>query len=90
MLYVTDSAAGHLADLLSDAPDDAAVRFVPEGSRLAMELDTEQPDDLTFCYADRTVLILNSRLAEAMSEMTLDLVETLDGPKLRLTTPDDE
>lgn len=85
MLNVTENAAGHLAQILEQAPEDAVVRFVPEGNSLALRLDNERPGDTTFAHGEKTVLALDSQVAEALSEKTLDVQPTPEGqPQLAL------
>ena len=85
MLNLTDSAAGHLATILEQAPDEAAVRFVPQGNALSMQLDNPRPEDVTFEHNDRTVLVLDPQISEVLSDRTLDVQETPQGPQLALS-----
>lgn len=89
MLFLTEDAARHLAGILSDAPEDAVVRLVPRDDHLAMALDAEQPGDTTFSHDDRTVLALSPPIAEVLGDMTLEIDETPDGPRLVLSGPDE-
>ena len=87
MLTVTESAGGHLASLLveAEAPEDVAVRFVLEGQGLAMALDNERPDDETFAYEGKTILLLDNQISELLADKTLDIEMADDGPKLALS-----
>ena len=84
-MHVTEAAAGHLATLLEQAPEEAAVRFVPQGNALSMQLDSPKPEDKTYEFQDKTVLVLDPQIDEALAERTLDLQETPQGPQLALT-----
>jgi Fe-S cluster assembly iron-binding protein IscA len=86
MLTVTESATAHLAEMLDEAnaPGGAAARFVvgPEGLSLAM--DAKRDGDETFEHEGRTVLLVAQDVSELLTEKTLDLKETEQGPALTL------
>jgi len=84
MLNVTESAASHLAQILSSAPDEAVIRFVPVPTGLTMEVAPPEPGDTTIEHADRTVLAFDAAVNEALAEKTLDLQTTANGPQLTL------
>ncbi|HEU5294357.1 MAG TPA: hypothetical protein VFU71_06185 [Burkholderiaceae bacterium] len=79
MLTVTKAASEYLNNMLirSQAPSDAAVRIVPkvDGGGLATKIDQERDGDEHFDCEGRTVLVLDSQLADALSEQTLDVGE---------------
>lgn len=85
MLTVTDSAGALLSDMLSEAPDEAAVRFVPQGNGLAPKLDAERPGDATFTHDEKTVLVLDPQISELLADKTLDVQQTPQGPQLALS-----
>lgn len=86
MLNVTEPAAAHLAQLLSGAPDENVVRFVPGENGLAMQLSQAQPGDTTFDHGEKTVLALDAAISDSLSEHTLDVQPTQQGPQLTLST----
>lgn len=87
MLNASDAACAFLGQLLteSDAPDDAAVRFVIDGNSLSLQLDDEKPGDSTFNHDGRTVLVVDEDISKILDGKTLDLEESEEGPKLTLT-----
>ena len=86
MLTMTESAGARLAELLdeAEAPGGAAARFVagPEGLSLAM--DAKREGDQTFDHEGRTVLLLATEVADALSDKTLDTEATERGLALTL------
>ncbi|HEX7009559.1 MAG TPA: hypothetical protein VF184_06225 [Phycisphaeraceae bacterium] len=86
MLTLTETARAHLARLLNEAgaPEDAAARFVAGPQGLTLYLDNLRPGDETFEYEGRTVLVLDEQVADILSERTLDVEETEEGPTLTL------
>lgn len=86
MLQVTEPALAHLADMLqqSDAPDDAAIRFVvsQEGVQLALA----QTDDAaeTFDHDGKTVLVLDEQTSQLLADRVLQTEETPEGTSLKL------
>jgi Fe-S cluster assembly iron-binding protein IscA len=87
MLTVTDNAGAHLTQLLDEfnAPEDMAIRFVLDGKQLAPKLDSVHADDATFNHNGRTVLILDENISQALTNHTLDVQATDDGPRLMLS-----
>ena len=82
MLTVTESAGVLLAQILEQEglSEDVAIRLVYEGQGLAMQADSERPDDDAFKHKDRTVLVLDKQISELLAENTLDV----DGDRLML------
>jgi Fe-S cluster assembly iron-binding protein IscA len=85
MLSVTENAAAHLAEMLNEAPDEAAVRFVPQGNGLLPQLDSERPGDTKFTHDEKTVLVLDQQISELLADKTLDVKDMGQGPQLALT-----
>ncbi|MHC4442934.1 MAG: hypothetical protein ACYTF1_14435 [Planctomycetota bacterium] len=87
MLTVTESASGHLANLLveAEAPEDVAVRFILEGQGLAMALDNERPEDEKFDHDGKTILLLDNQISELLADKNLDIETDDDGPQLALS-----
>lgn len=90
MLTVTDSAGEYIAQMLVEAhaSDDTAIRLVFGGGALKSTMDNVRPGDMTFTYDDKTVLVLDAQIAEALTDATLDLqvVENGNAPQLVLMT----
>ena len=84
MFTITDAAGEYLTALLdnTDAPEDAAIRFVFEGDTLTPKLDSARPGDATFDHEDRTILVLDAEVLDALGAGTLDVRPTNDGPEL--------
>jgi len=77
VLRITDDALAALSEMLSkgDAAADVAIRFVLDGEELAMKTDNESPGDTAFQHEDRTVLLVDGRLAEVLADSTLDFTD---------------
>jgi hypothetical protein len=86
MLTVTESAGAHLARVLvkANAADEKAVRFVSEEDRLVPKLDTKRPGDMAFDHDGKTVLVLDTGIADTLANRTLDVTDTHAGPRLYL------
>ena len=86
MLTVTEPAGAHLEKLLdeAEAPEGAAARFVASEEGLTLQLDNPKPEDETHDHGGRTVLLLDQQVAELLSDKTLDLQQTEQGPSLAL------
>ena len=86
MLTVTEAASAHLARMLNEqnAPEEIAVRFVPEEEGIALRHDSERPGDTTFQRQDRTILVLDAAVSELLAEDTL----YVEDAQLTLQSPD--
>ncbi|MFQ5915534.1 MAG: hypothetical protein ACE5JS_20380 [Nitrospinota bacterium] len=86
MLNLTEAAGAHLANLLgeAEAPEDVAMRIVVQQNRLSLTLDKERPGDDTLAHEGRAVLVLDPGVSELLTERTLDVAETDEGPKLTI------
>src|SRR5919106_1403883 len=78
MFTITYGAGEYLTELLDNAntSEETAVRFVFEGNTLTPKLDTGRPGDATFDHEGRTVLVLESQVAQAVDDRTLDVQAT--------------
>ncbi|HUG93643.1 MAG TPA: hypothetical protein VML55_22580 [Planctomycetaceae bacterium] len=85
MLTVTETAGEHLSEILKQAPDEAVVRFIPQENGLALHLDNVRDGDQTFEHGEKTVLALDPPIAEALTDRTLDMQPTEEGPRLSLS-----
>lgn len=92
MLSVTEPASSHLEKLLdkAQAPDGAAARFVASEEGLTLQLDHPKPEDETHEHEGRTILLLDQQVAELLSDKTLDLQDTEQGPSLALLVSTDD
>jgi Fe-S cluster assembly iron-binding protein IscA len=86
MFTMTDAAGAHLADLLEEAevPEDVAIRFVVEEEELTLRLDKERPGDESLSHEGKTVLLLDDQMSPMLSDKTLDIAPSDEGPKLTL------
>jgi hypothetical protein len=86
MFSITDAAGEYLTALLdnANASEETAIRFVLEGTTLTPTLDRAHPGDVTFDHGDRTVVVLEAHVSDTLSEATLAVEPTDDGPKLVL------
>ncbi len=87
MLTMTEAAGAHLIDLLGEAevPEDVAIRFVVESEELTLRLDKECPGDEALSHEGKTVLLLDEEMSPLLSDKTLDVEPSDEGPKLTLT-----
>lgn len=85
MLTVTESAKGLLREILNSNSDDPemGLRLVlgPE-KQMKMVLGEVEPGDQVVEYQGTKVLLVASELAPLFEEITLDVEDTADGPKL--------
>ena len=86
MFTITEAAGEYLTALLdnADASEEAAIRFVLEGNTLMPKLDHAQPGDATFDHDGRMVLMLDGQVSQILTDSTLDVRATDEGPKLIL------
>jgi hypothetical protein len=86
MFTMTEAAGSYLTTVLdnANASEEAAIRFVLEGNTLAPRLDHAHPGDATFDHAGRRVLVLDTQVSELLTDSTLDVQATDEGPKLIL------
>jgi len=85
-MNVTNSAIGYLRDLLQQATrrDDAAIRIVASAEGWRLQVDVPRPEDATIAESDRPILVATPKVAEALTNMTLDSHVTKDGRRLSL------
>ena len=85
MLTVTEGAKQLLKEILTAHSDDPemGVRLAsdPQG-QLGLVLGEEQPGDHVVEHQESKVLLVASELAPRLEEVTLDVEDTADGPKL--------
>ena len=86
MLTMTEAAGSHLQTLLdkANAPDDAALRFVPGQQGLELTMDKPRDNDQQLEHGGQTVLLLDETLASKLEQYTLDATQTEQGTTLSL------
>ena len=86
MLNVTADAAEFLFLVLapSEASENRAIRLILHDSGFSLEVDTVRPDDVTFSHGGSVVLVIDKETCESLTANTLDVTDTVDGPKLEL------
>jgi hypothetical protein len=86
MFAITYEAGEYLTELLDNAnvSEETAIRFVFEDNALTPRLDIGRPGDVSFDHEGRTVLVLDNHVSQAVSDHTLDVKTTDEGPQLVL------
>jgi len=85
MVTVTESAKGLLKEILTAHSDDPemGVRLAPDSQgQLGLVLGKEDLGDQVVEHQGSKVLLVASELAPALEEVTLDVEDTAEGPKL--------
>lgn len=85
MLNLTDSASAHISEMLAEAPDEMAVRIVPQEQGLALQLDNPREEDEKFTHDGQTILVIDKQMADLLQDKQLDVQSTEEGPQLTLT-----
>lgn len=84
MLTVTEPAAAQLDAMLAKSPEGVAVRFIVNGNALEPRVDTPREGDQEFRHGDKTVLLVEPTMAEALTDHVLDARITEQGAQLSL------
>ena len=86
MLTVTPAAIDRLLQKLArkKAADDVALRFTRRQGGWRLRLERARPGDTAFTQDGRSVLVLDAAVAQAMTNMTLEVRKTESGPRLKL------
>ena len=86
MFTITDAAGEHLTTLLdnANAPQETAIRFILAGNSVKSVMDSARPGDTTLEHENRTVLLLDAEVSQALAASTLDVQSTDDGKSLVL------
>lgn len=103
MIHVTTQARDALHEMLMHALSQRSqrtgngaslgFRIVPAGgedSQLGLALDEPRPGDSVVEHDGRSVLIVDHASAELLTDLTLDVAQTEDGPRLALREADVE
>ena len=75
MLSVSYTAAERLDHMLADAeaPEDAVIRFVLDGDRFNLGIDTVRPGDTTFDHLEKVVLAIDEQVSKLLADRKLDV-----------------
>lgn len=86
MLTVTKAALDRLSKKLASRKvgGDRAFRFTQETGGWRLRPDRSRPDDTTFIHEGKNVLLLDTAVSEAMTELRLHVRMTGAAAKLRL------
>lgn len=84
-LEVSDAAGAYLAEMLDQHLAGDAIRFVFGLAGLEPQPSAVLPGDTVYEYRGRTVLVLDRTVTRMLHGKTLDIEETDEGPRLRLT-----
>lgn len=94
MIRTTDSARQELKRLLQTQTDEAGacLRLTSdEGGQLTLIVDVEREGDESIEHEGSRVLVYGKDLADELKETTIDVENTMDGPRLVvLAVPLDE
>lgn len=86
MLKVTKAALDRLSEKLENkkASEEAALRFTRKPGGWRLQVDEPDPTDNAFTRGGRKILVLDNEVSQSLSNKTLDVRETGDGPRLTL------
>ena len=86
MFTVTAAALDRLSTKLAGkkAGGDEAFRFTRRTGGWKLCLDCARPADTAFAHDGRSVLLMDTTVSQAMTDMTLDARSTDSGPRLKL------
>ena len=86
MIAVTDLARKELKKMLKANSEDPnlALRLMAQEGELGFVLDTEMPGDMIIEYEGSKVLLCEEGLASHLSNISIDLEDTAEGPILTL------
>ncbi len=86
MLTLTEAAGAYLLQMLANdqAPEGVAVRVVSDEDELSMQRGRPEPGETTFEHAGKTVLVLDEQMSTALTDKTLDVEQTDEGPTLTM------
>jgi Fe-S cluster assembly iron-binding protein IscA len=90
MLNVTDKAAALLHDSLevSKNSEEDVLRLTRSGQGLALTLDEEREGDQVVLHDEQKVLVIQPEIAQALNGATIDAVNTPDGERLAIQSPE--
>ena len=88
MIVVTERAAEELKETLKEhaTDDEQALRLTPApGGACVLTLDVEQEGDEVMESEGTKLLLMDASVAPALDGITLDCVDTPEGPRLTLS-----
>jgi|FLYL01.1.fsa_nt_gi Fe-S cluster assembly iron-binding protein IscA len=92
MLNVTDKAAAALHETLNanttEENQDQLLRLTRSGDGLGLALDEERDGDQVISHDDKKILVVDNEISQALDGATIDAVETPEGARLVLETPE--
>ena len=90
MLNVTENAAKTLHETLQEnrTEETQVLRLTSSQDGLGLALDTEQEGDQIVEHEQEKVLVVAPAIAEALTGATFDAVDTPEGKRLVLQSPD--
>lgn len=86
MFSITIAAGQHLHQLLvqTKTPHEQAARIVMGDSGVEIRADSPRRGDLAIDYDGRTILLLQESMLHALASTTMDVHQTLRGPRLTI------
>lgn len=84
MVKVSPLAFERLEKMLRGRGDDVAIRIVFRQGRARLRASRRRADDQIVMHGNRTVLVLDDNVARQLNQRTIDVRQTVDGPRLRL------
>jgi len=91
-LVVTDKAAELLREIkleLAETPE-KTLRLVQRGGGFELAFDEARSDDHVYHSGDVAVLLVAPEVAAVLANATIDAEETDEGPRLTLSTSEEE
>ncbi|MEX0785713.1 MAG: hypothetical protein WD939_03660 [Dehalococcoidia bacterium] len=90
MLTVTDKAAATLKEALeaNSSEESQVLRLAPSPEGFGLAMDEERDGDHVVEHDDRKVLVVAEDVAQALDGATVDSVETPEGQRLVIQSPD--
>jgi hypothetical protein len=84
MLTITPDAGRRLIEMLGHAPPGVVIRIVFGFTGLRFQYSAVCPGDVAFSHDQRVVLALDRHLTDALSDKTLEMRDSDEGPILDL------
>lgn len=91
MLNVTDKAAATLHATLdaNDPEADQVLRLRQSAEGLGLVMDEEREGDQVVAHEERSVLVIEPAVAQALDGAVIDAVDTPEGQRLVLQAPEE-
>lgn len=90
MLNVTEKATAALSEALeANREDDSDVlRLTQAAEGMGLSIDKEQDGDQVVEHDERKVLVIEPKVSDALDGATIDIVDTPEGQRLVLQSPE--